>query len=259
MRAVLGIDAAWTAHNPSGVALAVEGPGGWRLAASASSYAQFTSLTPAQISVPGILQTAEQTAGCPVSLVAVDMPLSRNAVTGRRVSDKLVSSVYGARKCATHSPSAQRPGPISDRLRADFEALGFRLLTQRVSSPGLAEVYPHPALVELTGAPERLKYKIGRAGTYWQKERPSPEERRRRIIAEWRRIAGALETQLQGVAAGLPGVSILSTGRELKAFEDTLDAIICCWAGICILEGRAIAHGDDASAIWIPDGARISR
>ena len=40
-RAVLGIDAAWTATQPSGVALAVETENGWRLAAVEASYDHF--------------------------------------------------------------------------------------------------------------------------------------------------------------------------------------------------------------------------
>jgi len=40
-RAVLGIDAAWTATEPSGVALAVEDASGWRLVAVDGSYDHF--------------------------------------------------------------------------------------------------------------------------------------------------------------------------------------------------------------------------
>ena len=43
-RAVLGIDAAWTATQPSGVACAVETEGGWRLAAVGTSYGEFIDL-----------------------------------------------------------------------------------------------------------------------------------------------------------------------------------------------------------------------
>ena len=41
MRAVLGIDAAWTTTQPSGVALAVERSNGWRMIAAAASYQRF--------------------------------------------------------------------------------------------------------------------------------------------------------------------------------------------------------------------------
>ena len=44
MRAVLGIDAAWSRARPSGVAVAAELRDGWRLIAAASSYQRFRAL-----------------------------------------------------------------------------------------------------------------------------------------------------------------------------------------------------------------------
>ena len=44
LRLALGVDAAWTATEPSGVALVAEREGGWRLLAVESSYARFRAL-----------------------------------------------------------------------------------------------------------------------------------------------------------------------------------------------------------------------
>jgi hypothetical protein len=44
MHAVLGIDAAWTAAQPSGVALAVERGNGWRMIGAVASYQRFHAL-----------------------------------------------------------------------------------------------------------------------------------------------------------------------------------------------------------------------
>jgi hypothetical protein len=41
MTTVLGIDAAWTFHEPSGVALVINDAEGWRLLKLASSYQAF--------------------------------------------------------------------------------------------------------------------------------------------------------------------------------------------------------------------------
>lgn len=256
MRAVLGIDASWTAHNPSGVAVAVGSAGGWRIAAAASSFEQFGIGHISKLAAQ-LVRSAEKIAENRLSLVTVDMPLSRLPIVGRRASDKEVSSVYGSRKCATHSPSAVRPGPISDGMRSEFEALGFPLLTCSVSSPGLAEVYPHPALVELMGAPERLRYKLSRARLYWPEL--SPLDRRKKLFGVWDEVVAALEQQIKGVASALPAIALDGSGRELKAFEDTLDAIVCCWVGICMLEGRAKGYGDADSAIWIPCADKLRR
>jgi hypothetical protein len=39
---------------------------------------------------------------------------------------------------------------------------------------------------------------------------------------------------------------------ERKAFEDTLEAVICAWVAVRALEGLAVPFGDDNAAIWIP-------
>jgi hypothetical protein len=77
---------------------------------------------------------------------------------------------------STHTPSAFRPGRISDALREGFERAGYPLQTDRLARPGVIEVYPHPALVELAGALERLPYKTSKVGSYWPLA--TPQERR---------------------------------------------------------------------------------
>jgi predicted RNase H-like nuclease len=264
MRTVLGIDAAWTAHNPSGVALVEETTRRWRLAAVAPSYARFHALGGPQIDavqlrqarpdLPALLDACHRLTGRAPDLIAVDMPLSRLPIVGRRESDRQVSRAYGARKCATHSPSALRPGKISDHLREACEQNGYRLWTGAEPPPPrmrcLIEIYPHPALVELTGAPERLKYKAGKIGNYWSDL--SPTGRKVRLFGVWRSIVTALETEITGAEAMLPKFAQSDRGAAFKAFEDAMDAIICAWVGVQVLEGRAKAYGDLDSAIWIP-------
>lgn len=49
-------------------------------------------------SLPGahaLLEAARAVSGVEVSLIAVDMPLSRTTITGRRTSDAAVSRAYG--------------------------------------------------------------------------------------------------------------------------------------------------------------------
>ena len=253
-RAVLGIDAAWTVRNPSGVALAADDGAGWRLVAVASSYAAFHRQ--AGVDRPGLepdaaalLASARALCGRTVDLVAVDMPLSYAPITGRRVSDNLVSSAYGARKCGTHTPSAERPGPVSDALRAGFAAQGFRLCTTAAARPGLMpgliEVYPHPALIELTGAPCRLPYKAGKTRTYWPDE--DRAGRTARLLGTWAGLVGHLDAVIAGVAAALPVPPAPS-----KAFEDALDAVVCAFVAVRVLDGRACPLGDGQSAIWVP-------
>lgn len=136
MTTVLGIDAAWTATQPSGVALVSSMAGVWRLIFAGASYRHLlicadegvisTSRPSGSVAEPAALLAASgKIAGAPVDLVAVDMPLSREPIAARRVSDNLVSAAYGARHCSTHTPSAIRPGKISDDLRRGFEHCGY--------------------------------------------------------------------------------------------------------------------------------------
>lgn len=46
MRSVLGIDAAWTEREPSGIALVADDGSGWSLIESAASYAAFLGADP---------------------------------------------------------------------------------------------------------------------------------------------------------------------------------------------------------------------
>lgn len=173
-RAVLGIDGAWTVTEPSGVAAAVEMASGWRLAAVAASYDQFIArangVEPggerprgSKPSAADLLDAARRICGARVDLVAVDMPMARHPITEPRPCDKAISSKYGARGAGTHSPSASRPGAVSDTLRADFEAHGYALCTC-APARGLIEVYPHPSLIEFLKAPYRLEYKAAKTG-----------------------------------------------------------------------------------------------
>jgi predicted RNase H-like nuclease len=255
-RAVLGIDAAWTPNQPSGVAVLCEELAGWRLVAVAESYQRFCVLGNSefednrQIDPPSLLAAASKLCGQTIDLVAVDMPLARVPIVGRRCSDNAVSIAYGAKKCGTHSPSAIRPGSLSDALGKGFAKAGFPLLTDNGASRGLIEVYPHPALVELAGASERLPYKFSKVRRYWPPANPS--ERRHHLYCQWGDIVGLLEKQIAGVSGALQTLPHDASGSEMKAYEDMLDAVVCAWVATCYLEGTATSYGNAESAIWIP-------
>jgi predicted RNase H-like nuclease len=261
-RAVLGIDAAWTEAEPGGIALAVETESGWTIAAVDASYGQFfdraNCVPPGQDRPRGakpvaaeLLDAALKICGRAVDLVAVDMPMARHPIVGRRPCDTKISSCYGARKAATHSPSAERPGKISDALRAEFDALGYRLCTAPPAR-GLIEVYPHPALIEFLGERRRLEYKAGKIGRYWPGL--SPHERHLKLRTVWARIVEALESRIAGVRSALPPPEADVRGWRLKAYEDKLDAVVCAAVAVAALDGRARRFGDNDAAIWAPLG-----
>ena len=232
----------------------------WRLEAVSPSYDMFVGGAEQSNaddrpcgSLPQIsklLAAAEQIGGGEIDLVAVDMPLALGTVRARRAADDAVSRAYGARKCGTHSPNEARPGPISDLLRDDFLARGFPLKTQAITAPCLIEVYPHPALVELAGAAERLRYKQSKRRTYWPYG--DRETRLRALFETWVSIVGLLDREIDGVAARLPLPASTGPTWRLKAFEDALDAVVCAWVGACALQDLCAPYGDQTAAIWIP-------
>jgi predicted RNase H-like nuclease len=140
---------------------------------------------------------------------------------------------------------------ISDDLTESLERAGYPLRTDTVAPPGVIEVYPHPALVELAGASERLPYKASKVRNYWPSALRS--DRRARLYRKWSEIVALLEREIEGVEAALPRLELNASAIEVKAYEDTLDAVICAWVAICALEGRAKPFGDNKSAIWIPN------
>ena len=109
MRVVLGIDAAWTLKQPSGVAIAKRVGTVWHLVELAPSYQGFNALAEHDLApellpcgsrpdAAELLASSRKLCGLPVDLVAIDMPLAHHPIAGRRASDNAISAAYGARK-----------------------------------------------------------------------------------------------------------------------------------------------------------------
>ena len=180
MRAVLGIDAAWTVTQPSGVAGGGARRGQtvgallrprtligaftlWRTESSPKRNARWAR-HPMR---PSYLLLLRRFAANRLTLLLLTCPWRFHPLLGVAFPMTLFLGPTGARKCGTHTPSARRPGGISDALRQSFELAGYPLCTDTIASPGLIEVYPHPALVELAGAAKRLPYKASSVRSYW--------------------------------------------------------------------------------------------
>lgn len=266
MEAVLGIDAAWTCRQPTGVALLDHCDGGWQCIALAPSYDSFVNLTngvkvdwalrPAA-SEPNpsqLLAAAERLlSGKKVSLVTVDMPISTDEITGRREADNAVSREFGRAGCGTHSPSSIRPGRIGAMLSAGFAEAGYPVATTTTHAPAiprLVEVYPHPALLSLTNSTFRLPYKVSKSRKYWPGTPTST--RVGEIIEVFQRILVALEQRITHIPLVLPTADSGARVADLKRYEDALDALVCGWVGTKYMAGQSKSYGDETAAIWIP-------
>ena len=251
---VLGIDAAWTASQPSGVALVRCDGTRWRCLALAPSYAAFVAQTVDWRARPvggiadcdALLAACTRIAGAAPDAIAIDMPLALHPITQRRAADNAIASAYARYGLGAHSPSAERPGAVADRLHAGFAAHGYTLAVAGTRPRrALLEVFPHAALVALLGADYRIPYKLARAAQYWPTY--TAVERRRAILARWRAIRRALAVRVDGIALRVPQHGALAA---LKRYEDALDAIVCAWVGTEYLAGRTQPYGDANAAVW---------
>ena len=267
MTVILGIDAAWTATEPSGVALVSNDHGRWQCIAVAPSYNSFVALAAgsavdwtlrpvASAPDPKQLLTAVQTlAGAKVDLVTVDMPIATEPFDNRRAADNVVSRGFGARHCGAHSPTKERPGAQGAAFSEAFAELGFAVGTTATavqSYPRLLEVYPHPALLTLMNADKRVPYKQSKSKTYWDKA--DKTERIANLLQQYQQIEAKLNEAIGLFELPLPALHASAELKlaALKRYEDAIDALICCWVGTLYAEGKARPLGDDTAAIWCP-------
>ncbi|MBI5946531.1 MAG: DUF429 domain-containing protein [Chloroflexi bacterium] len=228
MTVFVGLDLAWTQGRPSGVCV-LEGD------ASGVTVARLDTATLA----PG--EFAALVAGYGPDLVAaIDAPLV--VEPGRRAEAEL-GRVFGRFHAGAYSanrPFLERMGGMAGTdLAAALIDRGFSLdpgtLTPGAAGRFAMEVFPHPAHIVFFGLDHIIRYKKGAIA------------RRRQGVDEYRR---RLRTYLEARTPGVLGSAALDLlmpasldgagGRELKAVEDTLDALTCALvAHHCWKEGTA--------------------
>lgn len=280
MRSVLGIDAAWSPDNPSGVALIKNETGRWECVAVAPSYDAFIGIVQCRPVrwddellpvVEDLLTAAHRLLGEPVTVVAVDMPLSTEQINELREADRRINKRFRPKGCGVLTPTADSPGTLSDQLRQSLDQLGYRLAVNEpdricISKRATIEVYPHPALLCLMNWDYRVAYKISRWRTYWPNLRVCKDdspERKKGLIRElvnchllpnFREIRRGLTYEIAAIPDFLPGDSYAGSLKSLKRYEDALDALVCAWVGARYLAGCATAYGDnETAAIWVPN------
>ena len=268
MELAIGIDAAWTERNPSGVAVLGRKRGGdWHALAVAPSYVAFRALargTPpswterpagGHCDVSALVEAASAIGAGRVRIVAVDMPLSNRRIDGRRAAETEISRAFGARGCGAHSPTRTRPGKLGADLMTGLDRAGFPLATDRdrvAAGPCSIEVYPHPAMLTLLSEDYRVPYKVSRSQAYWPGT--SVGMRVEQLWAELRRIYEALDARVGPLPFGLPASNEgFATLASLKRFEDALDALVCAWVAAKVVDGEGVPYGDDEGSIWVPE------
>lgn len=257
---VLGIDAAWTSTEPSGIALLACNNSLATIVRAGRSYEEFCfrerpvwgeSVKGSLPSFPSIISACRVSSG--LDIVALDIPLSPNAIVGRREADNAISRYYGKFGAGTHSPSPIRPGAIASSIFDQLTGCGFQWYgLDAPFARSFIEVYPHVAIIELFQYQYRFPYKVEKRSRYWPAL--SSKERVRAIVKNLHELRSKLSSEISNLDPFLPELDPYTDYKTkyLKSYEDLLDAIVCALVGLRVMEGRAVPFGDETGVIWVP-------
>jgi predicted RNase H-like nuclease len=232
-----GVDLAWQSEkNPSAIAYGcLDG-----------AVLTVTKVDPVVSGIDDVLNQLTSIVG--LQGIAIDAPLIINNVSGQRLCEKEIGREYGSRHAACHTSNTKLyPDAKSVYLSKKLEQAGFSHLT---GDHWQIECYPHPAIIEIFGLKERLKYKKGKVV-----EKKQGQKMLAQLILELR------TSKLLRMTVGNDVMHVLDegyidslVGQGLKSNEDALDSIICLYiAGL--YEGNfsgQVFGDDDAGYIWVP-------
>lgn len=208
MVTLAGIDLAWLSRrNPTAIA--------------------WGSRTPAHPGRGGTVRNrgSQLDSGPPLSGVAVDAPLIIENQSGSRLCEKEIGRVYGARKASCHPSNLERyPDADSVELALWLERAGHQHLG-RASGKWQLECYPHPAIIEIFGLPERHLYKKGKVET-----RKNGQVRFAQLILGLAQspVLKLLVSPQWGHYFSEQHIRSLR-GQALKHNEDILDSVLCLY------------------------------
>jgi predicted RNase H-like nuclease len=234
-----GIDLAWACtKNPTAIAFG----------AYDGDTLQVTHVDASVLTVDDIVDRFQSTQD--LTGVAIDASLIIPNVTGQRACEHELSAHYGKMGASCHSSNLTLyPDSASVALSRKLEKHDFKHLG---SEKWQIECYPHPAIIEIFGLPERLKYKKGRVA-----EKKAGQKQLASLISGLY-ISTVLPLQLGSDVRELidPAHIDALRGKALKSNEDMLDAIICLYvAGLYAIGARHRVFGNASEGyIWVPAG-----
>lgn len=232
-----GIDLAWRGEkNPS--AIAVGSLNGSQLS--------LEQLEPAIFSLSSVSEFISSVAE--LSGIAIDAPLIIENKAGQRDCERLLGRDYGSRKASCHtSNKSLYPESLSVNLSSFLELKGFQHLA---SDKWQIECYPHPAIIECFGLPERLAYKKGKVSS-----KKSGQVALANYILNLE-YSSVLKLKLPEHLKSLLSAHYIHSlkGNALKTNEDALDAIVCLYiAGLYQTKVSGVTYGDFRRGyIWVP-------
>ncbi|HIK08780.1 MAG TPA: DUF429 domain-containing protein [Oscillatoriaceae cyanobacterium M33_DOE_052] len=211
-------------------------------------------------SITDILAWVDAVAPNPQSaIVAVDAPTIITNATGMRTADRLTHKYFGRYHAGAYPASLR--SRFADRTVALGRSLGDRgfahapTIAKRTPGRYQIEVYPHPAIVNLFGLNQILKYKKG------------PLAHRQLELAKLHQYIGEILPRLEPPLAPdtigkIPQVQTKLTLKTFKAIEDQLDALLCAYIGAYWWywgEERNLVLGNGAEGYIVIPAARAEK
>jgi predicted RNase H-like nuclease len=237
---IIGIDLAWKSeNNTTGLAVGELSTTGLHISGVNNSLAGLDAIL------------AEIALHADVGGIAIDAPLVIENHSGQRLCERQIGQTYGARKASCHTSNRSLyPDAASVRLANSLLAQGFEHLGNPTDQRWQIECYPHPAIIEMFGLPERLMYKKGKVG---EKKRGQVE------LAKLVRSLEASSVLPLTINSALDiyldeGTILSNVGVAMKRNEDALDAIVCVYIGALYASQQASSvFGDvDSGYIYVP-------
>jgi predicted RNase H-like nuclease len=213
----IGLDLAWSARNPTGAAVLVDGT--------------LQALRADLISDADIVQwVAEWLDQGQSAVVAVDAPLCVPNLEGKRPCETQLGAEWRKYQAGPYPANRNRFADIGIRgeelvrqLASAYQFVEAAPVEAIVGGRFVCEVYPHPAHVSLFGLKSILKYK----------------KKGKRSYAECWAELDRYQGYLRGLAAYEPPLHdphqklnhefVDSRGKQLKRMEDELDAVTCAY------------------------------
>lgn len=218
----IGLDLAWSANHPSGIAVISGTPQGCHL--------QDVRSLQADVEIVAYIQQ-HQGSPCHPTLIAIDAPLRVPNLTGRRQAEADLSQVFRTYHAGAHPANRQllaRDGMVrGEALVSALADLGIPYNTHFSSgSSAVVEVFPHPAMIALFGLNRILPYKA----------RPKRDlATRYQAWQAYQHHLGSLATEdpwLRGTESLLSQDPTQLKGHRLKSYEDQVDALMCAYIAL---------------------------
>jgi predicted RNase H-like nuclease len=228
-RHFVGIDLAWSARNPSGVAVLCMAPDADR--------AVLVEPLPAVplYSDDEIIAYLEPFIRDGAVLIGIDAPLTVPNCSGRRPGDAALTRAFARFHAGAHPANRARLEAYNggvvrgEALVARLAALGIAhdpVLKLRQPARQVFEVYPHPAMIVLFGLDRILKYKARKGLASGERQIAF------RAYQGHLRDLSRAEPALDLPQALLDPARLTQRGGALKRYEDQLDAVLCAYVAL---------------------------